>query len=108
VCLLSGRRCAVLHLPLGGRRFASAEGYGLARGVTCLAEHDRLWRKMAKIARRLGDRADPEIPPRRPKGMHRRTYDRLLAAWHEAAERRDSIHDAKIAGFLARGAILHE
>jgi hypothetical protein len=108
VCPLSGRRCAVLHLPRGGRRFASAKGYGLARGVTRLAEHDRLWRKMAKIARRLGARADPEIPPRRPKGMRRRTYEGLLAAWHEAAERRDEIYDAKIAGCLARGARLHD
>ena len=40
---------------------------------------------MAKIARRLGARADPEISPGKPKGMHRRTYERLLAAWHEAA-----------------------
>ncbi len=107
VCPLSGRRCAVLHLPRGGRRFASARGYGLARHVTRLPEHERLWRKMAKIARRLGARADPEIPPGKPKGMHQRTYERLLAAWHEAAERRDRIYDTKIAGFLARGAQLH-
>jgi transposase-like protein len=78
-----------------------------AAGLGRLPEHDRLWRKMVKIARRLGARADPEIPPRKPKGMHRRTYERLLAAWMEAAERRDAIHDAKIAGFLARGARLH-
>jgi hypothetical protein len=38
--------------------------------------------------------------------MHQATYERLLAAWHEAAERRDAICDAKIAGFLARGAVL--
>jgi hypothetical protein len=106
LCPLSGRRCAVLHLPRGGRRFASARGYGLARHVTRLPEHERLWWKMAKIARRLGARADPEIPPGKPKGMHRRTYERLLAAWMEAAERRDRIYDTKIAGFLARGATL--
>ena len=34
--------------------------------------------------------------------MHQAIHRRLLAAWMEAAERRDAIHDAKIAGFLAR------
>jgi hypothetical protein len=29
-CPVSGRRCAVLYLPRGGRRFGSAKGYGLA------------------------------------------------------------------------------
>jgi hypothetical protein len=78
----------------------------LLRGVTRLAEHERLWWKMTKIARRLGDQADPEIPPRKPKGMREATYRRLLDAWHKAAERRDGICDAKIAGCLAHGARL--
>ena len=39
--------------------------------------------------------------------MHRRTYNRLLATWMATAERRDAIHDTKIAGFLPRGARLH-
>jgi hypothetical protein len=38
---------------------------------------------MEKIARRLGDDPDPEIPPRKPKWMRTATYDRLLGAWHE-------------------------
>ena len=38
------------------------------RSTRARALHDRLWHRMAKIARRLGDRdPDPEIPPRRPK-----------------------------------------
>ena len=106
LCPVSGRRCAVLYLPRGAYRFGSAKGYGLAHGVTRLAEHDRLWHRMAKIAHRLGQEPDPEIPPRKPKWMRTATYARLLEAWHEAAERRDEIHDTKIAGFLARGAWL--
>jgi hypothetical protein len=107
-CPISGRRCAVLYLPRGGCRFASARSYGLAYAVTRMPEHDRLWRRMARIARRLGDETDPEIPPRRPTGMRTATYDRLLEAWHQAAERRDAIYDAKLAGFLDRlGGRLH-
>jgi hypothetical protein len=42
VCPLSGRRCAVLHLPRGGRRFASAKGYSsCAFSLICYhADHD--------------------------------------------------------------------
>ena len=101
-CPISGRRCAVLYLPRGAHRFGSAKGYGLAYGVTRMEEHDRLWHRMAKIARRLGDEPDPEIPPRRPKWMRTATYDRLLESWHRCAERRDEIYDAKIAGCVAR------
>ena len=34
--------------------------------------------------------------------MHTATYGRLLESWHDAAERRDEIYDAKIAGCIAR------
>ena len=102
-CPVSRRRCAVLYLPRGARQFGSAKGYGLAYSVTRMEEHDRLWHRMEKIARRLGDRdPDPEIPPRRPKWMRTATYDRLLEGWHDAAERRDEIYDDKIAGCIAR------
>jgi hypothetical protein len=42
VCPLSGRRCAVLHLPRGGRRFVSAKGYSsCAFSLICYhADHD--------------------------------------------------------------------
>ena len=107
LCPISGRRCAVLYLPRGAYQFGSAKGYRLVHGVTRLATHDRLWHRMAKIAQGLGgNRQDPEIPPRKPKWMRHPTYARLLAAWHEAAERRDDIYDAKFAGFMARAARL--
>ncbi len=102
-CPISGRRCAVLYLPRGAHKFGSAKAYGLAYDVTRMEEHDRLWRRMEKIARCLGDKyPDPEIPPRKPKRMWAATYDRLLASWLEAEERREAICDAKIAGLLAR------
>jgi hypothetical protein len=102
-CPISRRRCAVLYLPRGARRFGCAKAYELAYAVTRMPEHDRLWHRMAKIARRLGERdPDPGIPPRRPKWMRTATYDRLLDVWHDAGERHDEIHDAKIAGIVSR------
>ena len=62
-CPVSRRRCAVLYLPRGARQFGSAKGYGLAYSVTRMEEQDRLWHRMAKIARRLGT----EIPIRRSR-----------------------------------------
>jgi hypothetical protein len=82
--------------------FGSAKGYALAYAVTRLEEHDRLWHRMTKIARRLGDEPDPEIPPRKPKWMRRPTYGRLLEDWHRTTERRGAIYDAKLAGFAAQ------
>ena len=38
LCPVSGRRCAVLYLPRGAYKFGSAKGYGLAYGVTRLAD----------------------------------------------------------------------
>jgi len=107
ICPVSGQRCAVLWLPRGAYRFGSAKGYGLAYDITRLAPQDRLWHRMRKIARRLGDNEPaPDYPPDKPKWMRTSTYDRLLEKWHDAAERRDDIYDTKIAGFLARGARL--
>jgi hypothetical protein len=103
ICPVSGQRCAVLWLPRGAYRFGSAAGYGLAYDITRLAPQDRLWHRMRKIARRLGDNdPTPDFPPDKPKWMRTATYDRLLERWHDAAERRDDIYDTKIAGFLAR------
>ncbi len=102
-CPISRQRCTVLYLPRGAEKFGSAKAYGLAYDVTRMEEHDRLWQRMAKIARRLGDNdPDPQLPPRKPKRMWATTYDRLLASWLEAEERREAICDAKIAGLLAR------
>jgi hypothetical protein len=82
LCPLSGRRVAKLYLPLGGTVFASRQAYGLKHDVTQMSPTDRRWRKMAKIARRLGD-SDPKtyLPPLKPKWMREATYERLLAVW---------------------------
>ncbi len=108
---LPARGAALLHplpaayLPRGGQVFASvgAGAYRLAYGVTRIDPAERSWWRMARIARRLGD-DDPELhrPPAKPKWMRWRTYERLLDAWLQASEDRETVLDARLLRFLAR------
>ena len=49
----------------------------------------RAWMKQDKVGARLlwTDEANPQ--PVRPRGMHRRTFDRLLGRWWEAEAEKD-------------------
>ena len=61
-----------------GKLFLCRQCYRLPYGSQRESDLDRLSRKANKIRRRLGSPAGimNEIGPK-PKGMHRRTYDRL-------------------------------
>lgn len=79
-----GRRCAILY---GGAMFACRKCFGLA--YPSQREHfgDRAARRAIKIRERLGwDMGDLNGMGLRPKGMHWRTFDRLVAQ-HDACER---------------------
>jgi hypothetical protein len=65
-----GRRVGKLYL--GNRHFFCRPCYRLRYGCQLEREWDRLLRRREKLERRLG-----EDGWSRPKGMHRRTYDRL-------------------------------
>jgi hypothetical protein len=71
-----GRRVAKLHGP--GRYFLCRHCYRLASASQREDRYDRALRRANNIRRRLG--GDPGIVsllPRRPKGMHERTYQHL-------------------------------
>jgi hypothetical protein len=70
-----GSRCGghrVGKLYLGNRHFFCRHCYGLRYGCQLEREWDRMLRRREKLERRLADDGWS-----RPKGMHRRTYDRL-------------------------------
>ena len=84
-----GRRCAILY---GGPVFACRECFGLAYQTQRERFEDRTARRANKIRERLGwDLGVLNASGLRPKGMHRRTFDRLVAQ-HDSDVRACLIH----------------
>ncbi len=87
VCPASGcgRRVAKLY---GGRIFACRHCHQLAYPSQREKSYDRAARKADKIRARLGwDLGLEGLPRGRPKGMHRKTYERLSAqVWELSVE----------------------
>jgi hypothetical protein len=70
-------------LPNGGRRFLSRGAYGLAYASQSEDAIMRAHRRAARVHGRLGsdERLACAPAPPRPRGMRRRTYERLVAGW---------------------------
>ena len=104
ICPMSGRRVAKLHLPPGGTVFGARLEYRLAYRSQRITALDRSHERQRRIYRRLGaDYKDFEQPPPlRPKGMHRRTYERLTAELHDATDQHDLLFMIAAAPLMAR------
>ena len=77
-----GRRVAILY---GDRFFACRHCYQLTYESQTGSAQGRSLFRAAGIRRRLGGSGDMRVPfPPRPKGMHRRTYDRLRSKGQHA------------------------
>jgi hypothetical protein len=91
-CPRTGCRTTKLFLPNGGRHFWSRQAYGL--GYACQREgrFDRLQRRAAKLNRQLGGEGwgTWDTPPRKPKWMRWRTYERKYASWERVVEKADT------------------
>ena len=83
LCLKCGRRCRVLY---GGSRFRCRCCHRLSYSSQAETRADRATRAMFKIVRRLDPEEDCNDLPPKPKGMHRRTYERLVERYdrHDA------------------------
>jgi len=96
-----GRRVAKLHGP--GRYFLCRHCYRLAHASQSEDAQRRSVRRANKIRQRLGGNAGMASPfPPKPKGMWRRTYERLREQAFDAEERADEALLTYVARLLAR------
>jgi hypothetical protein len=92
-----GRRIVKLHGP--GRYFLCRHCYRLANASQREGEGDRALRRAKKIRQRLGgDPGMAEPFPQKPKGMWRRTYERLC----EQASQAEMLADKAFANHVQR------
>jgi hypothetical protein len=76
-CPVTGARVGKLYVPPGGDIFASRKAWRLGYHSQRCAARDRPFEALFKLQRRLGCDQGWEMPIRRPKGMHHRTFARL-------------------------------
>jgi len=96
-----GRRVAKLHGP--GRYFLCRHCYRLAHASQSEGQWDRTLRRANKIKQRLGGDPGMAAPfPPKPKGMWRRTYDRLREEAFDAEMRAEEAFEINAARLLAR------
>jgi hypothetical protein len=93
LCPNCGRRAGKLYLPLGGRHFLCRRCYDLAYHCQWEEPWWRARRRAGKLWQKLGGDPDDDFIPPRPKGMHWRTYERLIAD----AERAEDLVGAAMA-----------
>lgn len=98
-CPSTGRLAHKLFLPRGGESFLSRPAYRLAYASQRLDDLGKLQQRKWLLIRRLG--GDWEAPLR-PKGMHDRTYARLLTRLEEVEGRIDACFLAGLEKIHAR------
>ena len=109
-CPRTGQNSAKLYLPPGGTMFLSRRAYRMAYLSERGGPVDRSHRRQARLYAKLGKQyvLFDECPPNRPKGMHRRTYERLEAEAMAAIDRHNVIFMAGAARIMAKDPAMRE
>lgn len=85
-CPVTGQRVAKLFVPAGGDIFASRKAWRIAYRSQRGSRSDRAFDRLNRLQRKLGCQEGWEMPIRRPKGMHHRTYARYEERYWELDE----------------------
>ncbi len=94
ICPVTQKRAAVLFKPAGSKRFASRYAFNLKYQSQSRSAHDRAIDRMWTLKNRLGG----DDYWCKPKGMHWKTFERIVQAIHEAEE----VCDGYLAQFVMR------
>jgi hypothetical protein len=76
-CPVNGARVGKLYMPPGAEAFASRTAWRLGYKSQRVTQRDAVFERLFRLQRRLGCTEGWEMPIRRPKGMHHRTFERL-------------------------------
>lgn len=87
ICPYRHNRCGKLYLPNGGDRFAGRTAWRLGYHSQRVAHRDRPFEKLFRLQKKLRCDQGWEAGLHRPKGMHRRTFQRHLERYWELDER---------------------
>ena len=93
LCPRTERRASVLWKPPGAQSFACRQAWGrqVAYGSQFQSPYQRASSAAQDIRYRLGEKED--VPPPRPKGMHHRTYEKIMRRYeaHETVIYQDLV-----------------
>jgi hypothetical protein len=98
ICPGSGKCAAKLHLPSGAGTFASRKAYRLGYQSQRETSRDRSLSRAFALRRKLGDDGGIGDYIAKPKGMHRRTFERAM----ERIDRAEDIVDGHTVLLLER------
>lgn len=104
LCPFTARMVSKLYLPPGGKTFASRKVYRLPYRSQRQAGIDRTHQRQARIYEKLGAKYghfEGYVPPR-PKGMHTKTYNRLVADLEAAMAAHEQVYVAGLMRLMGR------
>jgi hypothetical protein len=102
ICPHTQKRVTKLYLPYGAKRFLSRHAYNLSYASQSKGFADRQISKKWKIVRKT----DGDSYPVRPKGMHKKTFEKIMDEFYVQEEIADRIVFKKMALLLGnRGSL---
>ena len=91
-----------MYLPNGGDRSAGRRAWRLGYQIQRVEHRQRPFERLFKLQKKLGCDQGWEAGLYRPKGMHRKTFERHLARYYELDEQCDTAMAGSMMALLGR------